>query len=526
VPHVNVELQTLPGFAQNLDVGSLLYGLIIHERAVWNGTDTCEQVSFLPFLDGNGARIEIPGVTQDLARMAEERGEETPLDMTLVRSTALRLDVGDARPFGRATLQRAFVAVLAGAAKLSPKVGLTLHVRIGESRQTVACTDTGGAPFRAWSNAEWDKERLMAPPGAINDLPSYLAQLQADADRVVADHEQKQEREREHVRQKAREAERDLERARAREAQERAAREELERSRRAAAAPPKVTPPSPPLLPPPAPSERRWSPVFVTLMLAAYWWPKPGASGAPAVRAPSPGPASAPRPEPPLVRLQIPDPAIPTGNTPVPLETLYQFGFEEHQEATNRVLAAARSGDLVAFDEASAWLREHQPKPTWLDGEKAARREFLDSVAAMINAAKTANDRKGLEKAVQLSEKFLLVHYGLATAHMNLSIALSAMDKGKQALPPAFHAIIFDPRGVNPYVALGLALARTNEIDNAAAAFCSGLRRARYSDKTVGYFAKIANGEELVYPGVADAMRRTDTVCPRERWAVDFPKLP
>jgi hypothetical protein len=223
--------------------------------------------------------------------------------------------------------------------------------------------------------------------------------------------------------------------------------------------------------------------------------------------------------------VQKPDPAMPMGNTAVPLEALYQFGFEEHQKATNRALAAARSGDLAAFDEASAWLREHQPKPTWPDSEKVARREFLDSVATMINTAKAANDRKGLEKAVHLSEKFLLAHYGLATAHMNLSIALSAMDNGKQALPPAFHAIIFDPRGVNPFVALGLAFARTNKPDDAAAAFCSALRRARYSDKTVGYFARIAKGEELAYPGVADAMRRTDTMCPRERWAVDFPKV-
>lgn len=184
--NVHLELQTLPGFAAGLGLGALHYGLIVHERVVWNGTDTREKVDFLPLLDEKGSPAEIRGLTPDVARMAQERGEEGLLDLTLVRSSALRLAVDAVRPFGRTTVQRAFVAVLAGATRLSPKLGLALHARIGDREFRIPCADTGSAPLCIWRTAEWEAHDKLAPPGSINDLPAYLAQLEGDAQRLAS----------------------------------------------------------------------------------------------------------------------------------------------------------------------------------------------------------------------------------------------------------------------------------------------------------------------------------------------------
>ena len=542
MPQVLIELQTLPGFAQQLDVGALRFGLILHERIVDQGTDTSEQLRFFAFLDSTGARVEVPGVSPDLARMAQERGEETPLDLQLVRASALRLDIDTSRPFGRPALQRAFLAVVGRGARLSPKVGLTLHVQNGETHQNLACVDAGPPPLLVWSNAEWQADRVIPAPEVVNDLPAYLAALQKAAERSVAERDQAQEAERDRARQLASELARasdlELERARARERQQQAA---ADRQRRAAAAAAAAPPAPPHPAPPPTatapmaaakqmvagaaqPSrgKGRWLLLMVVLAGGGWWLSQTAPTPSPAQnqRAPATAPRDSASADSAAARGDL---MVPTGNAQVPLQDLYMIGFDKHLEVANRMLAAAKTVNTTGFDEPAAWLRQHQPRPTWAAGEEAARNEFNKQLERMLTRAMAANDRAALDKTVQLSERFLRTHFGYAKGHMNLSLALSALDKGKQAIAPAFHAVVFDPLGPNAYVALGLALARSSNPEDAAAAFCAALRLARHSDKTMNHFARVAAGNELAYPGVAHAMRSAGSLCPRERWAADYP---
>ena len=214
---------------------------------------------------------------------------------------------------------------------------------------------------------------------------------------------------------------------------------------------------------------------------------------------------------------------IPVGNSMAPREQLYSFAFDDHFTAVKTLLAAARSGNFADFDQSAAWLRANKPTRSWPRGESKARRAFNEHIDVLVNTARASNNTTALESAVRLSEQFLQVHFGHSTAHLNLAIAQVALGQAKSALAPAFHAIVFNPDSANGYVALGVALARTGDTDGATDAFCSVLRKVKYSGKTVAFFEKIANGEEFKYPEVTRAMLDTAIRCPKERWGVDYP---
>ena len=160
--------------------------------------------------------------------------------------------------------------------------------------------------------------------------------------------------------------------------------------------------------------------------------------------------------------------------------------------------------------DADAWLQRFTPRTA-------------KSPWSKINRAKAENDRMTLGRTVQISERFLQTHFGYSVAHLNLAIAKISLDDPKSALPPAFHSIVFNPDGANGYVALAVALARIGDVASSTAAFCSVLRKVKYSDKTVTFFARIARGEDFPYTEVTQAMRDTENMCPKEKWGTDYP---
>ncbi len=251
----------------------------------------------------------------------------------------------------------------------------------------------------------------------------------------------------------------------------------------------------------------------------------------PAASIPTPTPTTTPVPiakasvgdSTPLTDADFASVLMPTGNYRVPVEELYSFGFDDHLSAVNKALKAARRGDYADFDQQMLWLRSNRPSRDWPPGDAVARRKFSEFMEMAINRSKRNNDANGLRKSAELSERFLMTHFGHSTSHLNLSIARAAQGNGKAALAPAFHTIVFNPDGANGYVVLGVGLARSADEAGATNAFCSALRKTKYSEKTVAYFATVAAGADLNYPEVTRAMKETDNVCPRSRWDSNYP---
>lgn len=202
-------------------------------------------------------------------------------------------------------------------------------------------------------------------------------------------------------------------------------------------------------------------------------------------------------------------------------EDLYKFGFDEQLGIIKQILDAAKSGDTATFDVTRDRLRTVRPAREWPKDTAVARRKFNEGMERLINVAKTTGDERAMTKAIDLSEQFLMTHFGQSTAHLNLSLAQSALNRGKAALPPAIHTLVFNPDGANGWIALGVALARSNDEAGGSAAFCTALRKVNFSDKTVAFLGRISRGEDTVYnyPEVIRAVGGTERMCPRERWA-------
>ena len=212
--------------------------------------------------------------------------------------------------------------------------------------------------------------------------------------------------------------------------------------------------------------------------------------------------------------------AVPSGNSISTRDDLYKFGFDGHLTMVKKMLVAARELNRDSFDLYAEWLKTNRPAATtWPEANAKERREFNGRIASMVNHGKTVGDTDELKSSVALSEKFLMSHFGYSTSHLNLSIAQSALDNGKSALPPAFHTIVFNPDGVNGWVALGLALARSGDTSGATDAFCAALRKSGFTEKTLSYFGTVAKGEDMAYPEVTESMKRAmTTACPRSQW--------
>lgn len=211
---------------------------------------------------------------------------------------------------------------------------------------------------------------------------------------------------------------------------------------------------------------------------------------------------------------------VPSGNSTSSREDLYKFGFDEHLTVVKKILVASRELNRTNFDLQADWLKTNRPPATaWPEADSKLRREFNERIATMVNHGKTVGDTAELKSSVALSESFLTSHFGYSTAHLNLSIAQSSLGNGKSALPSAFHTIVFNPDGVNGWVALGLALARSGDSPGATEAFCAALRKSKFSEKTLTYFSSVAKGEDMAYPEVTESMKRAvTTACPRAQW--------
>lgn len=213
--------------------------------------------------------------------------------------------------------------------------------------------------------------------------------------------------------------------------------------------------------------------------------------------------------------------AVPTGNWPMSRENLYKFGFEGQLGLIKQILDASKAVDAASFDAASEQLNTMRPTREWSKDDLAARRKFNEGIERLISFAIKTSDDRALSKAIELSEQFLTTHFGNSTAHLNLSLAQSAANRGKAALPPAIHTIIFNPDSANSWVSLGIALARSGDESGSTGAFCTALRKVNFSDKTVGFFERIGRGEDAVYsyPEVIRSIKGTAVMCPRDRWA-------
>ncbi|WP_438394949.1 hypothetical protein [Caballeronia sp. DA-9] len=260
--------------------------------------------------------------------------------------------------------------------------------------------------------------------------------------------------------------------------------------------------------------------VVLVLVGLAYRW------NAGTTLTPEPEPAPTPVPAPTLAPVPTPVPAptpAPT-STPAPSpppksrDEIYTFGYVDHLEHVRGALQAIKASNEAQFTANITWLEDNKQN-SMLDPDRSAERgRFNDNVEKRMHAADAQSRPDQLKAIAEELVEFLEVNFGLARAQLNLALTHVLLNQPKQALAPAFHTIVFNPRGGNGWVALGLALALAGDRDGGAEGLCVALKVSSYSDNTLRLMARLEDGEAYNRTVIREAAHKTRTVCPNERW--------
>jgi hypothetical protein len=274
--------------------------------------------------------------------------------------------------------------------------------------------------------------------------------------------------------------------------------------------------------------------VGAALLLYVLWPSTPPAVPSPRVSAASepgrpassrPQPQPQPQPQPVSIQDRLAKQAdailVPVGNSPAERNMLYdpKTGFEAQYVLLNALIESAHRRDAENFDRNSAALSaSKQPAPLWPVEALEERTTFKERMRSLINDSVEAGNTPTLQRAVEISERYLQTHFGLANAHLDLSLALSQLGRPEEALAPAHHFIYYNPDGINGYFALGLALAVQGNHERAIDVYCTALRKSRYSDTTVEFFSQVAAGTKYGRTGTAKTMQSALEKCPKSTW--------
>lgn len=553
------ELQVAEGLADGLDLRALHYGVLLHRRRAV-GTAVIEEFEYRALVDANTNPLQLPGIVPDDERIEFERGHGSALDRRLVRRSAFRFAPSAATGQGVGSLQEVFLVVKPQkGSSFQPALGLKW---VGGPELTPkVCPPEGLPAVRIWCTEEWQDHHFVDAVPYEGDLAAWAEALSRRATAelsVVSSPFDDLEVPPTYA---------DMLRT-------------PPSGRQAKPAPvPLANPPMPPTVvsvaprapnpaPPPVPippttttqsgklrqSQRWWK--FWLFVLgaagAAYYLflqldrqPRQpsGDQGERVTKVPAATPSAQTLPPPVVARMptpavstpSLPDSEIerlaqsitvPVGNSPSERQRLFdpKGGFEQNFGYLTALLDSAQKADQASFDQHCVEMKsERLQAPVWPAESSVERRKFNERLADLINMAADAGDVRHLERSVTLSEQFLGTHFGHSTAHLNLSLALSHLGRFAEAQGPALHAIYYNPDGINGYFALGLSLAGQAKTAYATAAFCTALRKSRFSAKTVEFFNEVAAGRKYGRTPAAPVMSAAINECPASSWGTNFP---
>ena len=553
------ELQVAEGLADDLDLRSLHYGLLLHRRRAV-GTVVIEEFEYCALVDANTNPLQLPGIVPDDERIEFERGHGSALDRRLVRRSAFRFAPSPATGQGVGSLQEVFLIVKPQkGSSFQPALGLKWVG--GPELRPMVCPPEGLPAVRIWCTEEWQDHHFVDAVPYEGDLAAWaeaLSRRAALALSVVASPFDDF---------KVPPSYADIQRTRPSGGQAMPAPVRLAN----APVPPTVVPVAP-QAPDPAPSPVPFPPTATTQSAKTrdsqrgwkFWLFALGAAGAayylflqpdrqphqPAgdqgervAKVPAATPSARTLPQPVVTRMpapaastpSLPDSEIerlaqsitvPVGNSPAERHRLFdpKGGFEQNFGYLTALLDSAQKTDQTSFDQHGVEMRSARLQaPAWPTESSVERRKFNERLAELINMAVDADDVRHLERSVTLSKQFLGTHFGHSTAHLNLSLALSQLGRFAEAQGPALHAIYYNPDGINGYFALGLSFAGQTKTNDATAAFCTALRKSRFSAKTVEFFNEVAAGRKYGRTPAAPVMSAAINECPASSWGTNFP---
>lgn len=147
------ELQVSAGLANDYDLRTLYYGILLHWRRT-DGKGVREVFEYLAFVDSNTNPLRLHGIEPDDARIDFERGHGTALDERLVRRSAFRFAPKSTSGQAEGALQQVF-AVLKPKKGSSFQPALELKWVCGPDLPPRACPPEGLPPVRVWCTDDW-----------------------------------------------------------------------------------------------------------------------------------------------------------------------------------------------------------------------------------------------------------------------------------------------------------------------------------------------------------------------------------
>ena len=179
------ELQVAEGLADDFDLRSLHYGILLHRRRAV-GTAVVEEFEYRALVDANGNPLQLPGIAPDDERIEFERGHGSALDRRLVRRSAFSFAPSAATGQGVGSLQEVFLAV-------KPKKGSSFQPALGlkwvggPNLKPKVCPPDGLPAIRIWCTEEWQDRHFADAVAYDGDLAAWVEALGRTATDALSD---------------------------------------------------------------------------------------------------------------------------------------------------------------------------------------------------------------------------------------------------------------------------------------------------------------------------------------------------
>ena len=179
------ELQVSAGLANDFDLRTLHYGVLLHWRRADAG-GVREVLEYREFVDSNTNPLRLLGIEPDDDRIEFERGHGTALDELLVRRSAFLLAPKATPGQAEGSLQQVF-------AVLKPKKGNNFQAALGltwvcgPDLAPRACPPEGPPPIRVWYTQDWRDCSFIDSVPFQGDVSQWAEALGRRAQKALAE---------------------------------------------------------------------------------------------------------------------------------------------------------------------------------------------------------------------------------------------------------------------------------------------------------------------------------------------------
>ena len=179
------ELQVSAGLANDYDLRTLHYGILLHRRRM-DGKGVREVFEYRAFIDSNTNPLRSLGIEPDDDRIDFERGHGTALDERLVRRSAFRFAPTAATGQGEGALQQVFVVLKPkNGSSFQPALGLKLVC--GPDLPPRTCPPEGLPPVRVWCTEDWQGRVFVDAVPYKGDITDWAEALGRHAEAALAE---------------------------------------------------------------------------------------------------------------------------------------------------------------------------------------------------------------------------------------------------------------------------------------------------------------------------------------------------